>query len=351
MRVLVTGDTGYIGTVLVPMLLERGHEVVGIDSDLFEESTFGEFESSIPHIKKDVRDIQAADVEGFEAILHLAGLSNDPLGNLNPDLTYEINHRASLRLATLAKEMGVSRFVFSSSCSNYGAAGDDMLTEEAAFNPVTPYGESKVLVERDVSKLADSSFSPTFLRNSTAFGVSPRLRFDLVLNNLVAWAYTTGKVLIKSDGTPWRPIVHIEDISRAFIAVMEAPRDLIHNEAFNVGRNEDNYQIRELAQIACDVVPGSSVEYAAQQEDADMRKFDAGKDPRNYRVDSSKIQRVLTAFQPQWDARRGAQQLYDAYKAAGVTLADFEGPKYQRIAHIKRLLAEGRLSNELRWTA
>jgi nucleoside-diphosphate-sugar epimerase len=208
-----------------------------------------------------------------------------------------------------------------------------------------------VLVEQDVAKLADSSFSPTFLRNATAYGVSPRLRFDLVLNNLVAWAFTTGKVLLKSDGTPWRPIVHIEDISRAFIAVLEAPRDAIHNEAFNVGRNEDNYQIRELAQMAAETVPDSYVEFARDAGDEIRKKFDVGKDARNYRVDCSKIQRVLPHFQPQWDARKGAQELYEAYKAVSVTLEDFEGPRYQRIAHIKKLLASGRLNDHLRWTS
>jgi nucleoside-diphosphate-sugar epimerase len=336
--------------VLVPMLLERGYEVVGLDCDLYRSSTFGTLDMPVPNIQKDVRDVQAADLEGIDAVLHLAGLSNDPLGNLNPDLTFEINHRASVRLATLAKEMGVQRFIFSSSCSNYGAAGNDWLTEESAFNPVTPYGQSKVMVEQDLMKMADDTFSPTYLRNSTAYGVSPRLRFDLVLNNLVAWAFTTGKVLLKSDGTPWRPIVHIEDISRAFIAVLEAPRDVVHNQAFNVGRNEDNYQIRELAQMAAETVPNSHVEFA-RDADAETRKFDVGKDSRNYRVDCSFIQRTLPNFQPQWDARKGAQELYEAYKRVGVTLEDFEGPRYQRIAHIKELLGSGRLDTNLRWTA
>ncbi len=349
MRVLVTGHQGYIGVVLVPMLLEKGYDVVGMDSDLFAGATFGAPPVDVPAIEKDIRDVEAADVEGFDALLHLAGLSNDPLGNLNPDLTYEINHQASVRLATLAKEMGVSRFVFSSSCSNYGAAGDTILDEEAAFNPVTPYGRSKVLVEQDVAKLADSSFSPTFLRNATAYGVSSRLRFDLVLNNLVAWAFTTGNVLIKSDGTPWRPIVHIEDISRAFIAVLEAPRDAIHNQAFNVGRDEDNYQIRDLAKIASDTVPGSTVEIAGETDDPEKRKFNVGKDTRNYRVTCRKIQQTLPNFQPQWDARKGAQELYEAYKQVGLTREEFEGPRYQRIAHIKELLSSGRLSDALRW--
>ncbi|EAW33645.1 NAD(P)-dependent oxidoreductase [Lyngbya sp. PCC 8106] len=339
MRVLVTGHKGYIGTILVPLLLTKGHEVVGLDSDLYQQSTFGEGIANIPEIVKDVRDVEISDLEGFDAVLHLAGLSNDPLGNLNPDLTYEINHLASVHLAKLTKEAGISRYIFSSSCSNYGAGGSDWLTEESAFNPVTPYGRSKVLVEQDVAKLASDNFSPTFLRNSTAYGVSPRLRFDLVLNNLVAWAFTTGKVYIKSDGTPWRPIVHIEDISRAFLAVLEAPREKVHNEAFNVGRNEDNYQIRDIANIVKEVVPNCEIEYAA----------DGGPDTRCYRVDCRKILRVLPEFQPQWNTRKGAEELYNTYKKIGLTLEEFEGPKYKRIAHIQKLLAEGRLNKNLRW--
>ncbi|NJK36406.1 MAG: SDR family oxidoreductase [Oscillatoriales cyanobacterium RM1_1_9] len=340
MRVLLTGHKGYIGTVLTPMLRAQGHEVVGLDSDLYEQSTFCAGIQPIPELKKDVRDVEVADVRGFDALLHLAGLSNDPLGNLNPDLTYEINHLASVHLAQLAKEAGVPRYIFSSSCSNYGAAGSDWLTEASAFNPVTPYGKSKVLVERDVALLADDDFSPTFLRNSTAYGVSPRLRFDLVLNNLVAWAFTTGKVYIKSDGTPWRPIVHIEDISRAFLAVLHAPRELIHNEAFNVGRNEDNYQIRELADIVKQVVTNCEVEYAP----------DGGPDKRCYRADCSKILRVLPEFDPQWNARKGAEELHAAYQKIGLTLDEFEGPRYKRIAHIQRLLDEQKLDRNLRWT-
>lgn len=339
MRVLVTGHCGYIGTVMVPMLLAEGHEVVGLDSDLYASSTFGEGMVDIPSLKKDVRDVELSDLSGFDAVIHLAGLSNDPLGDLNPSLTFDINHLASVRLAELSKRAGIGRFIFSSSCSNYGAGGEDLLNEHSPFNPVTPYGISKVRVEQDVAKLADDSFSPTFLRNATAFGVSPRLRFDLVLNNLVAWAFTTGRVYIKSDGTPWRPIVHIEDISRAFIAVLHADRALVHNDAFNVARNEDNYRIRELADIVKETVPGCVIEYAK----------DAGPDKRCYRVDSSKILRVLPEFKPTWNARRGAQELYAAYKKVGLRLEDFEGPKYKRIDHIKSLLNAGRLNPDLRW--
>ncbi|MCI0562692.1 MAG: SDR family oxidoreductase, partial [Nitrososphaera sp.] len=314
-------------------------EVVGLDSDLFERCTFGGPVPEVPEIRKDIRDVEASDLEGLDAVAHLAGLSNDPLGDLNPKLTYEINHAASVQLAKLAKEVGISRFVFSSSCSNYGAAGENMVTEESTFNPVTPYGHSKVLVEQDVAKLADSKFSSTFLRNATAYGVSPRLRFDLVLNNLVAWAFTTGRVYLKSDGTPWRPIVHIEDISRAFIAVLHAPRELVHNQAFNVGRNEDNYRICDLAEIVKETVPGCQIEYAK----------DAGPDKRCYRVDCGKLARTLPEFKPQWNARLGAEQLYAAYRKVGLTLEEFEGSKYKRIDHIKLLLQTGRLDANLRW--
>ena len=324
---------------MVPMLLDKGYDVVGLDTDLYARSTFGKGIVEVPELKKDIRDVKIQDLEGFDAVLHLAGLSNDPLGNLNPKLTEEINYRASVEVAKLAKKAGVKRFIFSSSCSNYGAGGEDWLNEESAFNPVTPYGVSKVKVEQAVSQLADDNFSPTFLRNATAYGVSPRLRFDLVLNNLVAWAYTKGLVYIKSDGTPWRPIVHIEDISRAFIAVLEAPKELIHNEAFNVGRNEDNYQIRDLAEIVRETVPNCRIEYAPG----------AGPDKRCYRVDCSKIANILPNFKPQWDARKGAAELYEVYQKVGLTLEEFEGSKYQRIAHIKYLISNELLNSELRW--
>jgi nucleoside-diphosphate-sugar epimerase len=340
MNILVTGDKGYIGAVMVSMLLREGHSVVGFDCDWFEESTFGDWRSEVPSRRKDLRDLESSDLAGFDAVIHLAGLSNDPLGDLNPGLTYEINHLASVRLAKLAKENGVQRFLFSSSCSTYGAAGTEaLLNEEAEFRPVTAYGRSKVLVEQDVIKLADSSFSPTFLRNATAYGVSPRLRFDLVLNNLVAWAATTGHVHIKSDGTPWRPIVHIEDISRAFIAVLNAPRDLVHRQAFNVGSTEENYQIRDLADLVHEIVPNCKIEYAK----------DGGPDKRCYRVDFSKVTNTLPSFKAQWNARKGAVQLYEAIQRVGLRLEDFEGPRYMRISHIQKLISKGCLDTNLRW--
>lgn len=341
MRVLVTGHRGYIGSVLTPMLQAKGHEIVGLDSDLFEQCTFTGDVPDVATIRKDVRDVTEKDVAGFEAIIHLAGLSNDPLGDYRPELTEEINERASLRLAEIAKRVGVARFLFASSCSNYGAAGDNFLDEQSDFNPVTPYGLSKVRVEEALHTLADRSFSPTYLRASTAYGVSPRLRFDLVLNNLTAWAVTTGSVFLKSDGTPWRPIVHIEDISRAYIAALEAPRELVYNEAFNVGLTTENYRIREIADMVEDTVPNCRVEYAK----------DAGPDKRCYRVDCNKIARTLHGFKPQWTARRGVQELYEAYKAVGLSVDDFEGERFKRIAHVKKLVADGRLDEKLRWRA
>jgi nucleoside-diphosphate-sugar epimerase len=340
MRVLVTGHNGYIGSVLAPMVRAAGHEVVGLDTFLFERGTFGPDRREPDEWRMDLRAVEASDLAGFDAVMHLAALSNDPLGDVNPNCTYDINHVGSVRLARLAKEAGVERFIFASSCSLYGVAGDEMLTEHAAFNPITPYGVSKVLFEQDVSKLADDDFSPTFLRNSTAYGVSPRLRADVVVNNLVAVAFTTGEVLIQSDGTPWRPLVHIEDIARAFIAVLHAPRSLVHNEAFNVGRSEENYRVRDLGALVEQVVPGSKVRYAEG----------GGPDPRCYRVDCSKILRTLPEFQPQWNVRRGMEQLRDAFARYGLTREDLNGDRYFRIRRIRALQAEGLLDDTLRWT-
>ena len=340
MRVLVTGHHGYIGAVMVPLLLEAGHTVVGLDTDLYAACTFGDPGPAVPSMRRDIRDIRPRDLDGFEAVIHLAALSNDPLGDLDARLTYDINHDASVRLAISAQHAGVERFLFASSCSLYGASGQDApLTEEAGFNPVTPYGESKILVERQVAGLADDGFSPVFFRNATAYGISPSLRVDIMVNNLVGYAVTTGEVLIKSDGSPWRPLVHVEDISRAFLAALAVPRARTHNQAFNVGIDEENFRVRDVAEMVESVVPGSRVEYAPG----------ASADIRNYRVDFGKIQRVLPEFMPQWTVRKGIEQLYEAYGRVGLTADAFLGGRYVRLSEIKRLQDAGHLDTELRW--
>jgi nucleoside-diphosphate-sugar epimerase len=340
MRVLVTGHNGYIGSVLVSVFADAGHQVVGLDNYLFERCSIGD-EGSVAAetIRVDLRDVEPEHLQGIDAIVHLAALSNDPLGSLAPDVTYDINHRASVRLARLARDAGVGRFLYSSSCSIYGASGGDAAVDEIApMQPITPYARSKVLVEDDLHGLADADFSPVYLRNATAFGFSPRLRTDLVLNDLVAWAHLTGEVLVMSDGTPWRPIVHIEDISRAFLAALEAPREAVHDEAFNVGSATENYQVRDLADIVAETVPDSRIVITGQ----------SGGDPRSYRVDFSKISGRLPAFVPAWSARRGAQELLDAYQRYGLTEEDSKA-RYKRLAWLKRLQADGEVTETLRW--
>jgi nucleoside-diphosphate-sugar epimerase len=343
MRVLVTGNNGYIGTVMVPMLQTHGFEVAGLDSDLFENCVFGDATvsgaiSNIEYARKDIRDVELSDLRGFDAVAHLCALSNDPLGNLNPKITYEINHKGSVRLAKLAKEAGVERFILSSSCSVYGASTEDVVNEESEVKPITPYAISKVLAEKDISRLADSKFCPVFLRSSTAYGLSPMLRFDLVVNNFVAWSFTKGIVLLKSDGSAWRPFVHIKDISRAFIAALKAPQDTVSSQIINVGKNEENYRIHEVAEIVKQTVPSSQIKYVEGAEP----------DRRSYRVEFNKISRLLPEFKPEWTVPLGAKQLFEAYKKVGLRVDEFEGSRYRRITHLENSISSGRVDNSLR---
>lgn len=337
MKVLVTGHLGYIGVEAVTVLRAAGHDVVGLDIGFFNECDFAAPPDQIPEIKVDLRDVKASDLKGIDAVVHLAALSNDPLGDLNPNITYDINQHGSVRLAKAAKEAGVSRFVFASSCSLYGAGGDGFLDETAAFNPVTPYGESKILVEQALSKLADDSFAPMYLRNATAYGVSRRLRGDIVVNNLVGHAVTTGKVLLQSDGTPWRPLVHIRDIIAAAAAGLTAPKDSIRDQAFNIGKNGENYRIREVANLVAEIVPNCEVTFAAG----------ATADKRDYRVDFTKAETKLPGFKATWTLRDGIKELYEAYKKS-LTAAEWAGPRYFRLKTVKGLQDRGLIDSNLR---
>ena len=339
MRVLVAGDRGYIGTVLVPFLREAGHQVDGLDVGLYEGCDFGDAPETIGvRPPRDMRDAEARQLAGYDAVICLAALSNDPLGDLKPAATYSINHEGTLCLARAAKQAGVERFLFASSCSLYGAAGAQAVAEDAELYPVTPYGETKVTAERDLSLLSDDAFSPTYLRNATAYGASPRLRLDIVVNNLTAVAMTAGEVRLQSDGSPWRPLVHIEDISRAFLAVLEAPRELVHNEAFNVGRAEDNVQVKDIADLVRDAVPGSTVSLAE----------DAGPDLRNYRVDFSKLAGTFPDLDLRWRVQDGVDELVEAYARNGLTYDDFMSARFVRLRRIRELLSAGLVDENLR---
>ncbi|MGH2920903.1 MAG: NAD-dependent epimerase/dehydratase family protein [Gaiellaceae bacterium] len=342
MKILLTGHHGYIGSVAGPLLHAAGHEVTGLDTFFYEGCDLRDEADRVPALRLDLRDADPEALVGHDAIVHLAALSNDPLGDISPELTREVNFEATSRLARAAKEAGVRRFVFSSSCSMYGASEPHRPVDETApLAPLTAYAESKVLSEKALADLADETFTPVFMRNATAYGVSPRLRVDLVLNNLVGWAFTTGKVKIMSDGTPWRPLIHVEDIARATLAVLEAPREAVRGEAFNVGRAEENYQVRDLAEIVRETVGDCEIEYAGSGDP----------DPRSYRVDFTKFAQAFPEAGLSWTARGGAREVLNAYREVGLTLEEFEGDRYIRLKHLRLLLDRGELDSQLRWRA
>jgi len=338
MRVLVTGHQGYLGTVMVPALVQAGHAVVGLDSGLFADCVLGRTVEDPDTLSVDLRDVSVEQLAGFDAVIHLAALSNDPLGALEPQITYDINHSASVRLARLAKEAGVSRFLYASTCSVYGAAGEELVTEDAPLRPLTPYAESKVRVEDDVADMADADFSPVFLRNATAFGFSPRLRADIVLNNLVGHAVLSGEVLVLSDGTPWRPLVHAQDIASAFVHALAAPVESIHTRAFNVGVESNNVTVAQVADAVVTTVPRSTLRITGEH----------GADPRSYRVDFSAIRRALPGFEARWSILDGAQELYREYTARGLTQDSFS-KTFTRLSRLESLRTSGRIDNAMRF--
>jgi nucleoside-diphosphate-sugar epimerase len=338
-RILVTGHKGYIGSVMVPRLLEAGYSVVGLDTGFFRDCTFVPDAAEVPEVTKDIRHLELRDLDGFHAVVHLAALSNDPIGNLNERWTEEINFRASLRLAELAREASVSRFLFSSSCIMYGMSETNEVNEESPLAPQTEYARSKVKTEIGLRELAGEGFSPSYLRNGTVYGLSPRMRFDTVFNDLIGAAVSTGKVLVYSDGKPWRPVVHVQDVSRAFLAVLEAPLASVHNQAFNIGANHLNHQIIELAQIAVRTVPGCRLEVQARP----------GADQRTYKTDFGKFARAFPEFEFLWNAETGARELYHAFKSQGLTYELFTDKKFTRLKWLRHLLDSGRLDESLRW--